>query len=414
MLQFCKRGWIVATLSSLISFVVHGFDFEAQIGLEGRYFAEEGVTGQNQGNLSGWIKPKLYYELDEGNNQFHLQGFFRFDQNDDERTHGDLREAYWLHIGDYLDVQIGVGKVFWGVTESQHLVDIINQTDLVESPDGEEKLGQPMFMISTAQGNTLLDVFVLPYFRERTFPGEDGRLGTPFPVREADSRYESGAEEKHVDYAVRWAIIGDGIELSLSHFHGTSREPLLLFDGNSADPELIAFYPQIEQTGLVSQFVSGSWLWKFEGIIRSGFEDRFSAVTTGFEFTQGAAFGTDADLGWILEGLWDERGDEATSFTEKDVFLGWRWAANDIDSTEILFGVIVDTDSGEQVYGLEASRRWMEVFTINFEARAFQGGNKLDPGIGARLQELANPDPNNKTGFLQTEDYAQIEVTYFF
>ena len=30
------------------------------------------------------------------------------------------------------------GKVFWGVNESNHLVDIINQTDLVENSDTEE------------------------------------------------------------------------------------------------------------------------------------------------------------------------------------------------------------------------------------------------------------------------------------
>ena len=38
-------------------------------------------------------------------------------------------------------LSIGLGKVFWGVTEFNHLVDVINQTDLVEGIDGEAKLG---------------------------------------------------------------------------------------------------------------------------------------------------------------------------------------------------------------------------------------------------------------------------------
>jgi hypothetical protein len=413
-MQLSFKPLVTMTILLLISGATTAFDFEAQMGLEGRFFPAEGFYGQQQTNLSGWFKPKVYQEFNDGDDQLHLQGYFRYDVNDNERTHGDIREAYWLHIGDYLDTQIGIGKVFWGVTESQHLVDIINQTDLVENPDGEEKLGQPMFLLSTAQGNVLLDVFVLPYFRERTFAGEDGRLVTPFPVRDSDALYESGAEEKHIDYAVRWALIGDGFEFSLSHFNGTSREPLLTFNGSTSNPELVPFYPQIEQTGLVSQFIYEGWLWKFEGIVRSGFGDRYGAVTTGFEYTQGAAFGTDADLGWIVEALWDERGDEATSFTEQDVFLGWRWAANDIESTEILFGVIADIESGEQVYGLEASRRWREIFTVNFELRAFEGGEALPDKSAERLQILANPDAENKTGFLQTEDYIQIEVTYYF
>ena len=53
----------------------------------------------------------------------------------DERS---LREAHWLHDKGAWDLLIGVGKVFWGVTESRHLVDIVNQTDLVENPDQEE------------------------------------------------------------------------------------------------------------------------------------------------------------------------------------------------------------------------------------------------------------------------------------
>ena len=39
---------------------------------------------------------------------------------------------------------MGIDKVFWGVIESRHLVDYINQTDGVEDVDGEDKLGQPM------------------------------------------------------------------------------------------------------------------------------------------------------------------------------------------------------------------------------------------------------------------------------
>jgi len=405
---------MVVALILVVSLPSFALDFEAQVGLEGRYFSEQGLDEQDQSSLSAWVKPKLYQEFSDGANQFHLQGFYRYDQQDSERTHGDIREAYWLHIGDYIDTQIGIGKVFWGVTESQHLVDIVNQTDLVESPDAEEKLGQPMFLMSTAQGSVLLDVFVLPYFRERTFPGEDGRLGAPFPINDNDAEFESGAEEEHVDYAIRWGIVGGGFEFMLSHFHGTSREPLFILNDDFVNPELVPFYPQIEQTGLVYQMVSGSWLWKFEGIIRSGFGDRFGAVTTGFEFTQGSAFGTDADLGWIIEGLWDERDEDTTGFTEHDVFVGWRWAANDIESTEVLLGAIVDIYSGEQVYGLEATRRWLDVLTINFELRAFEGGDKLPQDKTDRIQAIADRDPDEKTSFLQTEDFVQLEVTYFF
>ena len=46
------------------------------------------------------------------------------------------------------ETKIGVRKDFWGVTETVHRVDILNQTDSVDGFDGEDKLGQPMINLS--------------------------------------------------------------------------------------------------------------------------------------------------------------------------------------------------------------------------------------------------------------------------
>ena len=73
--------------------------------------------------------------------------------------------------------------MFWGVTELRHLVDIINQTDLVENLDGEQKLGQPMVQLTLLKDWGTLDFFAMPYFRERTFTGPDGRPRPRSPSR---------------------------------------------------------------------------------------------------------------------------------------------------------------------------------------------------------------------------------------
>ena len=59
---------------------------------------------------------------------FTFQPFIRIDQQDEERSHFDIRELAWLHVGNDWELRTGIRKVFWGVNESQHLVDIINQT----------------------------------------------------------------------------------------------------------------------------------------------------------------------------------------------------------------------------------------------------------------------------------------------
>ncbi len=68
-----------------------------------------------------------------------------------QSTHWDIRELSWIHVGNGWESRVGIRKVFWGVTEGRHLVDIINQTDQVDQVDGEEKLGQPMINLSTVR-----------------------------------------------------------------------------------------------------------------------------------------------------------------------------------------------------------------------------------------------------------------------
>ena len=66
------------------------------------------------------------------------------------------------------------------MTEFLHLVDIINQTDNVESIDGEQKLGQAMVKFSYASRYGTLSAYSLPFFRIRQYhdPKPDG----PMPV----------------------------------------------------------------------------------------------------------------------------------------------------------------------------------------------------------------------------------------
>ena len=48
-----------------------------------------------------------------------------------------------------------------------------------------------------------VDLFLLPYFRERTFPGINGRLRSQPRVDSDQALYESSDKEKHLDYAVK-------------------------------------------------------------------------------------------------------------------------------------------------------------------------------------------------------------------
>ena len=51
-----------------------------------------------------------------------------------------------------------------------------------------------------------INAFVMTGFRERTFPGRDGRLRGGAVVDTDEAVYESSAEEWHVDFALRYTL----------------------------------------------------------------------------------------------------------------------------------------------------------------------------------------------------------------
>jgi hypothetical protein len=380
---------------------------DIDLGAQARAFFDEGLEGQSAFHPSLSITLDYYRAWDDERQSLTFTPFYRYDAEDDERTHFDIREGFWSLVGNDWDLHLGVKQVFWGVTEFNHLVDIINQTDLVENIDGEDKLGQPMAHLSLVRDWGILDFHLLTGFRERTFPGPDGRPRFFVPIDTEDATYESGAGDGRVDGAIRWSHHLGGFEFGLYHFNGTSRAPL--FDTVSDDEgELLLrpYYPVIHQTGLDAQAIYGDWAFKLETIYRTNFPDDYYAFNAGFERTLVGAFGTRADLGLVFEYLYDDRGDEAfDTFFENDLAVATRWALNDLGDTQALIGVVWDHESNETIFTLEASRRLGETWLLLLEGRAFSGAADLDPD---------NPfDPDNKGASVARDDYIELELTKY-
>lgn len=330
-------------------------------------------------NVSVAAEPEFYWEWDDARQSVVFRPFIRGDQHDAERSHGDIRELSWLYVGDTWEWRLGVRKVFWGVTEFNHLVDVINQTDGVDSLDGEEKLGQPMINLSRVTDWGIVDFFVLPGFRERTFAGTEGRLRGGSVVNTDNAIYESSQEEKHVDYAVRWSHSVDVFDLGVYWFDGTDREPLLQQQTINGSRELVPFYRQARQLGVDLQATIDSWLWKLEAIHKDVGNDRFLASQAGFEYTFYGLGGSVSDLGVLLEYGWDQRRFNASSTAQNDIYLGGRWTLNDANDTSLLAGVSYDVDYHSRSLLVEASRRLNDHWTVALEGAVFQSDSNSDP-----------------------------------
>jgi hypothetical protein len=325
------------------------------------------------------LQPEYSFERGNRRDQFGLIPFARLDGRDSRRSHIDLREAWWRRVDADWELLLGINRIFWGVAESRHLVDIINQTDLVEDIDGEDRLGQPMLRLSTQRDWGELSLFVLPGFRERTFPGREGRLRFPL-VTDGEADYQADAKQRHVDLALRYSHYVGAWDVGLHWFKGTGREPR--FVPNDTVTRLVPTYDLIKQVGADVQYTRLGWLWKFEGLWRAQHGEHFVATTAGFEYTLYQIFETTADLGILLEYSYDGRDDDFSqappTLFEDDVFAGARLALNDVQSTELLAGFVVDRDKRSIQLSIEAERRLTDNWSAELESRWFLNTDDRD------------------------------------
>ncbi|MGD8842261.1 MAG: hypothetical protein PVJ83_02195 [Gammaproteobacteria bacterium] len=304
------------------------------------------------------VQPEFTWLKDDADDQYSFIPFVQLDSQDNRRTHADVRELYWRRLGPDWEWLVGVNRVFWGVAESRHLVDIINQTDLVEDLDGEDKLGQPMLNLSSQRDWGTLDFYLMPWFRERTFPGKHGRLRFPL-VTDGDARYQSSQEQHHLDVALRYAhYVGDW-DFGIYYFNGTGREPRFVPDAGGN--RLVPVYDLIKQVGTDIQLTRGAWLWKFEGLWRAQHGDHYAAAVGGFEYTLYQIASSDADLGLLLEYSRDGRSDDPQRqppvLLDDDFFFGSRLTFNDVSDSTVLAGMTVDRDTHAIQLSVEAERR---------------------------------------------------------
>ena len=368
------------------SWLADRMDVFGKVSAETRIFPESGAHPGQRPHASGLSLETTAYIEGDGGGSFTITPFLRFDAGDPERTHADLREAYYLTYGDAGDgeweLRLGIDRVFWGVAEARSLVDIINQTDLVEHPNAKTKLGQPMAHLTLSGDWGVLELFGLTGHRERTFPGEQGRFRGPLVVDNSRTTYESADEEWHVDLAGRYSNSFGPLDIGLSVFDGTSREPTFAPPVMNQVPPpavLAPHYEQIRQFGLDAQITTGPVLLKLEAIRRTGGRNRmlqeedYTASILGGEYIINGPFDTNSDLSLFAEWLRDGRGRNATDALANSVFLGARLGLNDEHGTDFFLGVLYSRETDSRVFNAEFNRRLSDNLSLQLESIAHIG-----------------------------------------
>jgi len=396
---------VILTCSFVFSPITHSAEFSGSVGGQTRNFFEDPLDPAQYNNyLSAVAEPEFFHEWDDATQNIEIKLFYRKDQYDENRSHGDIREMSWTGVYENWELRAGISKVYWGVTETQHLVDIVNQTDLVENVDGEDKLGQQMIRASTERDWGTLDFFILPGFRERTFAGEKGRPRFNILVdTDSNAFYDFDKGKDHIDFAARYSHYIDEWEFGLTVFDGVSREPTTFIPtafGPSMNPTtVIPGYSLINQIGLDGQAFFGDWTWKLEATntqLRSGNKkgtNSFRSVT-GFEYTWVGVADSIIDIGFVVEYHFSDKRIYTQTIFDNDLATALRFVLNDAQSTEVLAGVTTDADTQTLGTFIEASRRLGESWTLEAQLRTFHGTKENRPLYSFRFDNFVQADLN--------------------
>jgi hypothetical protein len=324
-------------------------------GLESHAFNRSpAIPVQARNAFSLIAQPEFTYDSADRRHRINATLFGRFSVEPSYAS-ADIRDLNWQYRGDGWSLLAGMNRVFWGATESRHVVDIVNQSDLREGYIGDAKLGQLMVQASLQRSWGQLELYALPMFRPRAFPDNGDRPRLQLPVAEA--RIADGSP---VDVAGRVSMSRGDVDVHAYYFRGMNREPNLtpVFDASGAPTALEPAYRVIGQFGADVQYARRAWLFKGEMMHRYTPDARYQAGVGGVEYGITRVLGSASDLTLLSEYQFDNRPQtEWPAPATRGVYSGMRLAVNDTGSSEARAGVVYDLRSHARLIKAEFTRR---------------------------------------------------------
>ncbi|TNE38569.1 MAG: hypothetical protein EP347_05880 [Alphaproteobacteria bacterium] len=352
------------------------------ISLEYRHFPHRAQwQGQDNKTFTTLIfEPEMNWERSDW--RFFAMPSVRSKLKPESTSEVEISELYFKWSGDQTYVQAGIIKIFWGVAESRHLVDVINQWDMSADIDGEDKIGQAALVISRATNIGNFDFLYLPVFRDRKFPTQQERLRPSISIRPSIAVYDGQYENDwRNDFAIRYAGYFGSWDVGLHYFNGLGRDPRLIpiEEGVALAPT----YVKLRQMGIDLQYTGDKTLLKLEGVWRNENGQENVALVTGLEHTLFGIGGGSTDIGLVIEYLYDGRREDGIDVPieplDNDLFFGTRFAVNDVQDTALLVGFMKDLSNSSLIGAFEFERRIGSRWKLEIEGRWFDDVSDADP-----------------------------------
>ena len=346
-------------------------------------FHKKEAYSDQKNTYSSFIKSEIFIDF-KNDIEFLMEPYFRYDHHDKNRSLFNFKENNFAYYYNDIQVKAGISEVFWGITESKNLVNIINVKDVTDG-DQKAKLGQSLLAFSNySEKYGSLDFYYLPFFKNSSQIGQTGRLRLSKPIENYDIVYEGGAGSKVPSWAIKWENSFGMLDFSLQGFRGNSRESSTIAKLENLQLKYFQGYERISQLGTYLQVISGPTIYKVEAIKRNGqknaknIRENFYSYTLGMEYLINNLFENKWDLTSFIEYHNDDRNNDSTDIFQNDLFLATRLNFNDTDGTEFLTSITLDTDGGGNTSTLELSSRITDNIRVTGSYNAYWSVNEKD------------------------------------
>ena len=340
------------------------FDWEvnSETGIEIKEFHKKEAYSNQQNTYSSFIKSEIFFDF-KNDIVFLMEPYFRYDHHDKNRSLFDFKENNLTYYYNDIQVKAGISEIFWGITESKNLVDIINVKDVTDG-DQKAKLGQSLLAFSNySEKFGSIDFYYLPFFKNSSQIGETGRLRLSKPIENYNIVYAGGAGPKVPSWALKWENSFGILDFSLQGFRGNSRESSTIAKLEDSQLKYFQGYERISQIGSYIQVISGPIIYKLEAIKRNGqknainIRENFFSYTLGLEYLINNLFENKWDITSFIEYHNDNRNNDSTDIFQNDLFLATKLNFNNIKGTEFFTSITLDIDGGGNTSSLELSSR---------------------------------------------------------
>ncbi|TLX51329.1 hypothetical protein CWC31_06855 [Pseudoalteromonas ruthenica] len=363
--------------------------------LGARQYNGESARVQQTHNFA-W-DPRLWLELDYRSRasgiQAHIKPVVTVAATNSALPEWDLQEAYLQKTFYNWQLSAGMNTVFWGVAESRHLVDIVNQRIPARNFEGEEKLGELLVQVDYFTENGTLSLLSMPWFRSRDYSQPDERFSLPVAI--SQERFVGLSEHTRESLALRYATVLDDWDVGAYFFHGLDKTPAFEITEQGQGQ---AIYSALQQWGLDAQYTSERWLGKLEAVHRNhDYGGSSWAYTLGGEYYFYGVAGSSIDLSLLLE-LHRDTDAEAreNQIYRNSSFVGSRLAWNDTDATTLLLGALIDNGGDSIAIKGEFETRIHSQLSLDIEARMF-----------------VEQQPQQPLYLYRDDDFIEVRLTYY-